>query len=233
MKAPRPLIATPCGDTVKVNYMTSLARLNPTVAGPYRSSHGALPDLLTLSCSLITIGRTGCMLRFLEGDWSHLFFIDSDVGFAPENFRRVLLSGFDICAAPYPYRKATLGYPVDPKWVGPVDELGYAPCLYVPTGFTCVKREVFEKLLEAGFGKTEIFDTYRDIETDEYFSEDIAFCMRCREIGIDIRIDTRASLTHMGSMEFHDSFEHYIKGNSQQCLENEKTTNNQMELNLS
>src|ERR1700730_896742 len=75
-----------------VNYVTSLARLDP------------VPDLLFPSGSLITRSRNECVARFLGGSWSHLFFIDADIGFSPISFRRLLCSGYEIAAAAYPFK---------------------------------------------------------------------------------------------------------------------------------
>lgn len=200
--AERPLIGTPAyGDMVHTNYAQSLARMNP------------VPDLLMVNCSLITIGRTAILSRFLQGDWTGLFFIDSDVGWTPEAFDRVLNSGFDICAAPYPKRKEGAGYPINPAWVGEIDENGFAPCQNVATGFTYIKRHVFERMLEAGFHKPELFDTHYLKSAQEYLSEDIAFCSRWRGLGGQIHIDTRSDITHMGTKEFSASFREYLNGN--------------------
>lgn len=197
----RPLIGTPSyGDMVHANYVQSLACMNP------------VPDLLMVNCSLITIGRTAILSRFLEGDWTGLFFIDSDVGWTKEAFDRVLNSGFDICAAPYPKRKTNGGYPIRREWVGDVDENGFAECKNVATGFTYIKRRVFEKMLAAGFHKPELFDTHYMKSAEEYLSEDIAFCSRWRGIGGSIHIDTRSDITHMGTHEFSGNFGDYLNG---------------------
>jgi hypothetical protein len=217
---PNPLIATPIGhDSVWANYFVSILQLTPEKGG--YSKDGGPPDLLPMANSLITLGRTNLMRVFLDGEWSHLFFIDSDVGFTPEEFNRVLNSGYDIAAAPYPHRRVKLfagpdgkriqGFPIDPNWIGEVQPDGFAPCKNVATGFTCIKRSVFEKLLAEGFHINEIFDTHRDDEIDMIYSEDIAFCMRAREIGFYPYIDTTANLNHMGTHEFVSKFPDWMK----------------------
>lgn len=197
-----PLIATPCyGGMLCVNYVASLAMLNP------------VPDCFFPSGSLITRSRNECVARFRTGAWSHLFFIDSDIGFSPASFRRALCAGRDVVAAPYPFKSDDVGeqggFVVDVAELGPVDGDGFATVQNAPTGFMCIARAVIERMLAAGIGSNEIFDTGRDGQT--YLAEDHAFCKRWRDLGGAIHLDTRAELTHQGMKIFRRDFRAHLE----------------------
>ena len=55
--------------------------------------------------SLITRGRNKMVLRFLEDEsLTHLFWIDSDIGFTPQQVCRLLLADRDVVAGVYPMK---------------------------------------------------------------------------------------------------------------------------------
>ncbi|HEX5509835.1 MAG TPA: hypothetical protein VFX37_15145 [Pseudolabrys sp.] len=159
-----------------------------------------LPDIFAPSGSLITVSRNECVARFRRGDWSHLFFIDADIGFQPETFWRLVTSGYDVSASAYPFKRDDMveqgGFVVDSAELGPIGTDGFATIQNAPTGFMCIARGAIEKLAGAGIGRNEFFDTMRF--DDEYLAEDHAFCKRWHDIGGEIHLDTRAILTHQG-----------------------------------
>ena len=56
--------------------------------------------------SLITRARNNCVATFLENkEWTHLFWIDSDIGFSAEAFYRLLLADKDVAAGIYPLKR--------------------------------------------------------------------------------------------------------------------------------
>lgn len=196
---PTPLVVTPCThDMVCLNYLLSVVRLKP------------IPDMATTSSAAVWIARNKMADHFLKnGNWSHLFFIDSDIGFEPTDFYRLLNSGFDIATAAYPKRNGSAEWVVKPEWVGEVDENGFAPIMLAATGFMCIKREVLVKM-RGHYGASEIFDGGRNAEQDVNFGEDIAFCMRWHNIGGTIHVDTRARLTHQGTHLYQGDFMDFV-----------------------
>ena len=55
--------------------------------------------------SLVTRARNNCVADFLANpNWTHLFWIDSDIGFSPQAALRLLLSDYDIAAGVYPLK---------------------------------------------------------------------------------------------------------------------------------
>lgn len=93
-------VATPCyGGTVGVAYFTSMMQ-----AVQVLSKHGVSMHLNTLSCeSLITRARNHQLSVFLGNkEFTHMLFIDSDIGFDPEIIVELIRADFPVSAVPYP-----------------------------------------------------------------------------------------------------------------------------------
>ena len=203
-----PLIVTPCThDMVCLNYLLSVVRIKP------------MPDIAVTSSASIHVARNQMASHFLKGPkdvpkgwrpWSHLFFIDSDIGFSPDEFWRLVESDYDIATAAYPKRNESGEWVCRPEWIDEPDDKGWAECLLMATGFMCIKRSVLEKMREH-YGASEIFDTGRNAEADEGYSEDIAFCMRWRNIGGSIHVDTTANLSHQGTKHYTGNLMEFIR----------------------
>jgi hypothetical protein len=189
----RPLICTPAyGGQVSVEYLTGLLRVWPAV----RMSGG---DVYFRRDSHIDRARNDCVAHFLAGDFTHLVFIDADVGFSKDAFRR-LLGPFDICGGVYPIKHEGAGFPIDIEAIGEPDSRGFAECNELPTGFMCIARHVFDKV-----DPRTAFDSMRD-ENGEFLTEDYAFCRRAREAGFKIHCDVRSDLSHVGIKVYRDDF---------------------------
>src|SRR5271169_4548005 len=93
------LFATPCYiSAVTMNYVTSIFSMTLD-AGRY-----GLPCTLHMhSESLITRGRNNIARKFLaEQQFTHLFWIDSDIVFSADSVFRLLLADRDVAAGVYP-----------------------------------------------------------------------------------------------------------------------------------
>lgn len=243
------MFATPCYiSAVTMNYTTSIFSLSSRAA-----AIGLKSALYMRSESLITRARNKVVRNFLADDsYTHLFFIDSDVEFRPEHVFRLLLADRDIVAGIYPMKRITwpkeglpaglskrdfevnyTTYPFNPIGRGKlkvsefVDEDGFVEVAEAPTGFMCIKREVFPKLMEAypdlhytpdgpsGHPLEKLhwrfFDCVVDHETNRYLSEDFAFCRLWRDIGGKIYADSKSELGHLG--------QHMFQGNLRASLE--------------
>jgi hypothetical protein len=166
-----PVIMTPTHNhSVFYNYFLSIIELT-------RSAHevGMRFDIhMTLGESLITRARNNSVAVFFEHpEWTHLIWIDADIGFKPQAVFRLLLSGYDVCAGVYPLKiemwpdrgpPAGMGrnefintyarYPVntghadDDVVRAAIDENGFIQVREAPTGLMCIKRDVFLKMKE-------------------------------------------------------------------------------------
>ncbi|MCO6505915.1 MAG: hypothetical protein J6570_02230 [Snodgrassella sp.] len=126
--------------------------------------------------SLITRARNNCVAKFLaHPEWTHLCWIDTDIGFSPEAFQRLLLADRDIVAGVYPLKRES--WPADGidahmnqqqfnatytryainisradannEVHVQIDDEGFIELPEAPTGFMVIKREVFTRLMKA------------------------------------------------------------------------------------
>ena len=249
LKSMNVLIATPCYiSAVAMNYVTSLFKLTS------RAAQFQMPITLHMHAeSLITRGRNEIVRFFLEHEeFTHLFWIDSDIEFEPAQACRLLLADRDVVAGIYPIknlnwpaegvpepmtldeyvvRHAT--FPFNPlgHWEEPViprlDEDGFIEVAEAPTGFMCIKREVFTKMIAAypelnympeGADKRAMshlywlfFDCLVDPETKRYLSEDYAFCKRWRDIGGKVYADFHSDFGHLGQYMFRGNLARSVR----------------------
>ena len=153
LKSMRVMFATPCYiSAVTMNYVASIFSLRE---------------------SLIPRGRNKMVMKFLSEEFTHLFWIDSDIAFNPQSVFRLLLADRDIAAGVYPMKNfkwpaegVPAGttqklfedrygeYPFNPidhgaSRVSPyVDDEGFVEVAEAPTGFMAIKRHVFTAMMK-------------------------------------------------------------------------------------
>jgi hypothetical protein len=243
LKSMKVMFATPCYiSAVSMNYVTSIFDLT------MHAARFGLDCILHMhSESLITRGRNKMVLKFIEDEsLTHLFWIDSDIAFTPQSVCRLLLADRDVAAGVYPMKSLNwpaeglpagmtreafetryADFPFNPIDHGAtpvsafVDSDGFVEVAEAPTGFMCVKREVFYKMMErypelnyAPDGPPNhpqahlhwlFFDCMVDPDSKRYLSEDYAFCRRWRDMGGKVYVDLDSKLTHLG--------QHMYRGN--------------------
>jgi len=217
-------VATPAyGGMVTERYASSLMRLATTI-----QYLGCKMEWSSLSNeSLISRGRNTLVSKFLYNkDATHLIFIDSDIGFEPEQVIRAILHNKDIVGGLYPKKALPISFvanvspdAVDEKGKVKIDQHGLIPASRVGTGFMMIKRHVFEQMMVAYPDKQfnnnigmppeynqymyDFFSVYVSQDNNrELLSEDWAFCDMARVIGVEIFIDSNTRLAHSGSFIF-------------------------------
>lgn len=205
--------------------------------------------------SLITRARNNCVAEFLANkEWTHLFWIDADIGFSSDAFLRLLLADRDIAAGVYPLKHESWPQQGTPEGMTEeqfrilytrytvnigradannevhiqVDQDGFIEVSEAPTGFMVIKRQVFEKMMQAypdlqytpdSLGVTNrglhyrFFDCFVDPETKRYLSEDYAFCRLWNQLGGKVYIDTASNLTHQGYKTYRGPFTQSLTAN--------------------
>ncbi len=168
-----PIVMTPSHDgKFFQNYVLSL--LNFTVQS--QNVGMRLQVMLHQGESLVTRARNNCVASFLANpEWTHLFWIDSDIGFSAEAAFRLLRSGYDIAAGVYPLKREN--WPAQGVAAGTTKQMfeagftrytvntaadegstelklvvqpdGFIKLSEAPTGFMVIKREVFERMMKA------------------------------------------------------------------------------------
>jgi hypothetical protein len=97
------------------------------------------------------------------------------------------------------------------------DADGIVEVAEAPTGFMCIKRDVFRQMMDK-YPKLSyvpdgppnplahlhwlFFDCMVDPDDGRYLSEDYAFCRRWRDIGGKIWVDLHCKLMHLGQHNF-------------------------------
>lgn len=158
------VIATPCfGGQVSAVYALSLLNLQ-TRLRRYRDFK--LKVLMRDGDALITRSRASLLSQFLDDPTAtHLLFIDSDIGFEPEQVLRLIECGVDMCAAVYPIKRidwqrmknalsgaqsnpaASLQYAFeveDPNAV--IAKSGFIKVRYAGSGFLMIRRAALERM---------------------------------------------------------------------------------------
>lgn len=215
--------ATPCyGGLVTDQFFLSIFKASQELV-----RHGITFRLTTLrNESLVTRARNILSAMFLESGATHLFFIDADIEFEPDSVIRMLAMDKDIIAAAYPKKALPVQYAMNFKYVDPVKkqvrvENGAVEVWDASTGFFCIKREVFEKMMLAYpdlHYKNDsnidpklqkfcyaFFDTMIDKDENgdnRYLSEDYTFCRLWQRLGGEIWMDPNTRLNHVGSYTF-------------------------------
>ncbi len=158
----RVLVGTPTyNGQLTLPFATSLLALQKAL--------GDRMEWATTSGTLIAFARNVLASRVLEGDYSHLLFVDSDVSFEPELVQRLIDFGEPVVGAIYPQRTidqqrffqqartredpnaawaTSLSFPLALEQP-PVARGDFYRAKSVPTGLMLIKREALEKLKQA------------------------------------------------------------------------------------
>lgn len=158
-------IATPCyGGLVCQNYLMSMIKLIYAVQ-PYGIN---LSFIVRGGDSLIPRTRNSIVAEFMATEgYTHLLWIDADIGYEPEQIFRLLRADRDVAAGVYPLKRIMwpdvipgnmtrkefdaqyTKYPFNPIAGAKIDEDGFIEVLDAPTGMMMIKKEVFYKLKDA------------------------------------------------------------------------------------
>ncbi|HBO5144364.1 hypothetical protein FA378_31125 [Pseudomonas aeruginosa] len=201
-----PLIVTPTHDgKLFGNYVLSLLRFQT------EAQQLGMPLCVEIPQgeSLITRARNNAAANFLENrQWTHLFWIDSDIGFTPEAALRLLRSDYDVAAGAYPLKRELwpkeglaqgmtreeflahhMQYPLNlvvcpdtEAYVLEIQPDGFFQVEEAATGFMVIKRQALEAMVEH----------YPELAYEELgFSDNISTTWRY--CFFDARIDPRTS----------------------------------------
>ena len=160
--------------------------------------------------SVVTWARDAVAGAFLKSDFTHLFWIDSDIVWAPADFARLVKWGavYDVIGAAYAYKK-------DPPQVfinlpgaegeREVDGHGNVRVKSLGLGFTLIKRAVIERLaatkdtvIVEGVEHPDMFRISRRPDTKGGLGEDVAFFEDLAALGYSVFLDPSVSLGHVG-----------------------------------
>lgn len=164
-------------------------------------------------CSVVQWARSTIVEGFLKTDFTHLFWIDADITWAPNDFFRIL--GFagvlDSVGASYPFKKEPTEYLINLAGEpGKVEVNNATRCVRINSmaiGFTCMKRAVVEAVAKT---KPRVRDDHNGLEYADVFrvdrtarstprGEDVAFYDDARELGFSAWLDPSVNVGHIGT----------------------------------
>jgi hypothetical protein len=243
------MFATPAYiSAVSMNYVTSIFDLT------WHCARFGLDCILHMHAeSLITRARNKIVMKFLSDETlTHLFWIDSDIVFTPQSVCRLLLADRDIAAGVYPmktfnwpaeglpakmtreeWRARFTDFPFNPVGHGKervshyADVDGFVEVAEAPTGFMCIKRDVFYKMMARyphlrytpdgppnnpqAHLHWRFFDCMTDPDDGRYLSEDFAFCRLWRDMGGKVWVDLDCKLGHLGQYLYQGNLAESLK----------------------
>ncbi len=210
MKPPPLFIGLPTYGGIPAGTLSSLLTLirsNP-IPMRFRSRDGD---------SAVCRARNYLTADFLASDCEKLLFIDSDLIFEPAFVARVASHAEDVVGGFYPIKNdaphVTWCMNALQGTVPQPDARGLAPVRYIGTGFLCIHRRVFERIIAeklAPVYRSEYEPRRMEHEfwhmgvrqigdhEPRYLSEDWWFCQLCLDLGIPIWGDCAIFLKHIG-----------------------------------
>jgi len=187
--------------------------------------------------SIIELARNEIANGFLwDSDAEYLMFIDSDMGFDPSYVPLMMYYDKDICTGPSPKKQINWKFLKKAIKAGcdDVEELQHYACRYIldgldkdtvfspyemikmkqaGTGFTLIKREVFEKMAKSKEHKDwykkepkehSKYVFFRVVSGhDGFLGEDVYFTRNAVKLGFEIWLCPWMEITHVGVHEFH------------------------------
>lgn len=162
-------------------------------------------DLAPIGSSIVTDARSIVVDQFLKGDGTHLFWCDSDMFWQPKDFLRLvaLCTQVDVVGAAYTQKVEPARYMLrEPK--NTPNPYGLIEVSGLGLGFTCMKREVVEKvaatkplLITNGGEIREVFELGRTPEGHR-LGEDMKFFSDIRAAGYTVWMDPTIDIKHVG-----------------------------------
>jgi len=154
--------------------------------------------------SITSIARNNICEAAEQQGCTHIMFLDTDMTFPPDTIEKLLAHDKDIVGGLYferyhPYKPAVF-------WKHPDGSGDYALPHHIPygelmecdalaTGCMLIKMDVFKKLSKPWFEyRVAEYGSKKEIK---FYSEDIVFCERVKELGYKIFVDTSIECGHL------------------------------------
>jgi hypothetical protein len=201
-QAPSVMIAVPSMEMVNAEFAQHLA-----MAAANMVANGIKINCAFNIGSVITIARRNLVDIFLKSDFTHIFWVDSDMKFPIDAPIRLLARNKDIVGANYRRRR----FP-NPNFTGMSGTNGKftefqttdnSPDMelidVLPHGLVMCKREVYEKVPQPHYLQEFVPELNLEI------GEDIYFCQQAQKAGYQIWCDQQLSreTSHIGIFHFN------------------------------
>lgn len=193
------LIAIPTGDFVPVQFMRSLLKLTRNIDCEY--------EVAIESGSLVYMARDKLASKAINKGFTHVLWLDSDMVFEDNILEDLIFAGKDFVSGIAVGRRkpfsSCLYENIDLAHLKRVEEYPKTTFEVQGCGFACVliKTEILERVM------LHFKTAFTPLPN---YGEDIAFCLRCQQLGIKIFAEPTVRLGHMGHLEiWPDDCERY------------------------
>jgi hypothetical protein len=206
------MVGTPSYDS-RISFEYGVSLLNTVQAFSQRGIEWQ-PFLLG-GCSIIEVARNDIVAQFLASDCTHLFMVDSDIGWRDDDLIRVLEADEPVVFASAPKRLsddfAVVYRDGEDATNVEVDERGMFEIAAAGGAFSVIRRDALEKMCEAypeleyrqgdglprwAFFLLQLTPNATSGADRALWGEDYAFCNRWRAIGGKVWIDPHIWLRH-------------------------------------
>ena len=199
---PSIMIAVPAMEMVNAEFAQHLAMATANLV-----AHGIKVNCAFNIGSVITIARRNLTDIFLKSDFSHIWWVDSDMKFPIDAPLRLLARDKDIVGVNYRRRR----FP-NPNFTGMSGSPGnytefqttdnspaMEMCDVLPHGLVLVRRKVYETIPHPHYLQEYIPELNLEI------GEDIYFCQKCIQNGFEVWCDHELSKesAHIGIFHFN------------------------------
>ena len=191
----RLLIAVPTTGYMHADFVESLVKLTN-----HLTREGIHHEVDILPGTLVFMARNKQASKVINGDYTHLLFIDSDMVFDESIVETLMFCGKDFVCGAFQSRRPPYGSCVFSS-LSPlvkVTEYGNTPFRVAGCGMACtmISREILREVQEK-YGNC--FDPER-VE-GVLFGEDLAFCRRVNLIGREMWCDPTARVGHISQKQ--------------------------------
>lgn len=159
------------------------------------------PDLgfiIKKSC-LVHRNRNDIVEEAQRLGYTHLFFVDSDMCFAPEVLERLIERNKEIVGANYYKRnlqkQSVVGYENEQGYYSKETIPDFDTCAFTGTGCLLIDLKVFDKLEKPYFA-------FADKDNQDEVGEDVFFCRKARKAGFEVWVDNTVDVGHIGEYIF-------------------------------
>lgn len=168
--------------------------------------------------SLITRARNKLISFFYtQTEFTHLFFLDADIGLHPNALPKLLSANVDVIGVPIALKGFNPdGTPVlNVGKINMISEQQLANVDHIGTAALLISRNAVSKVLEicefyteesisrGTVNITKIYDVFKvGILDNNYLSEDFWFCKMIKNLGMDIFADFSILASHAGNYHF-------------------------------
>ena len=161
-------VATPVHSECSIHYTQALLELQQSCI-----KNKIKITFSLVKSSLVTQGRNLCVAGFLESNFSHMLFIDSDIYFDSDSILEMIKKNKDVISIPYPLKTIMWEKTMEKIKTGSIKNIkqlkssfntypmkvqndkditvdnGVIEVTHSPTGCMLIKRSVFDKMIKA------------------------------------------------------------------------------------